>query len=148
MQTELCALSFRLGEKTPGVVRRCFESLSYRSVLQEQLPLIASAILFVHSRRIDFMLFLPVIWVGQNSVPITAGRRLKRTTSIGIFIGALATSKLGTGSVACHTSASTTFPKHGAPISWLTSSLLVCLELVQAHHNKRSPCSIYQSHVK
>ena len=33
MQTDACALSFRLGEKTPSVVRRCLESLSYRSVM-------------------------------------------------------------------------------------------------------------------
>ena len=30
MQSEPCLPSFRLGEKTPGVVRRCFEALSYR----------------------------------------------------------------------------------------------------------------------
>ena len=36
MQAEHCALSFRLGEKTPGVVRRCFQALSYRWMLQLQ----------------------------------------------------------------------------------------------------------------
>jgi tubulin polyglutamylase TTLL2 len=35
MQAESSSQSFRLGEKTPGVVRRCFQALSYREASEE-----------------------------------------------------------------------------------------------------------------
>ena len=69
-------------------------------------------------------------------------------TSIGIFIGAWATSKLGIGSAVCHISASITSPKHGSnPPRECYYCMLFFTKLNQAHHHQRSSRSVHARHV-